>query len=69
LLFSLAWLHQYGRSADVRDNKDVALAIEESLQYLKMRTKEEHLTSLLGVVNLLEAQQLLRNVRLLIVYG
>lgn len=35
---------------------------EESLQYLKMKTKEANLPGLLGIVNLLEAQQLARSV-------
>jgi hypothetical protein len=35
---------------------------EESLQYLKMKTKEANLPALLGIVNLVEAQQLTRSV-------
>ena len=35
---------------------------EESLQYLKMKTKEANLPGLLGIVNLVEAQQLARSV-------
>lgn len=35
---------------------------EESLQYLKMKTKETNLPGLLSKVNLIEAQQLARSV-------
>jgi hypothetical protein len=35
---------------------------EESFQYLKMKTKEVNLPGLLGVVNLVEAQQMARSV-------
>jgi Anaphase-promoting complex subunit 5 len=62
LLFSLAWLHQFAKKASVRENKKISLSREESLQYLKMKSKEANLPSLVGGVNLLEAQQLVRNV-------
>lgn len=60
LLFSLAWLHQFARKAGIRDKLKITMSREESLQYLRMKTKEANLPSLLGVVNLMEAQELLR---------
>ena len=63
LLFSIAWLHQFAKKASVRDTKEIAMSREESLQYLKMKTKEANLPGLLGIVNLVEAQQLARSVK------
>ena len=62
LLLSLAWLHQFAKSASIREKIKILIPHEESLQYLKMKTKEANLPSLLGIVNLIEAQQLLRTV-------
>jgi hypothetical protein len=38
---------------------------EESLQFLKMKTKEADLPGLLGIVNLVEAQQMAHTVTVL----
>ena len=65
LLFSLAWLHQFAKRARLRDKKEIATSREESLQFLKMKTKEADLPGLLGIVNLVEAQQMARTVPVL----
>lgn len=62
LLFSLAWLHEFAKSPNVRSTTKVSMSREESLQYLKMKTKEANIPSLLGTVNLMEASQLIQNV-------
>ena len=62
LLFSLAWLHQFAKKACILDKIQIPISREESLQYLRMKTKEANLPSLLGVVNLMEAQELVRTV-------
>jgi hypothetical protein len=68
LLFSLAWLHQFAQITTTRDKMKIHIAQEESLQYLKMKTKEANLPSLLTIVNLIEAQQLLRSVSTIVIY-
>jgi Anaphase-promoting complex subunit 5 len=62
LLLSLAWLNQLAKSAKIRGKIKILVPHQESLQYLKMKTKESNLLSLLGTVNLIEAEQLLGNV-------
>jgi len=61
-LFSLAWLHEFAKSPNVRNTTKVSVSREESLQYLKQKTKETNIPSLLGTVNLMEALQLIQNV-------
>jgi hypothetical protein len=58
----LAWLHQFAKKTAIQEKKEIPISREESLQYLKMKTKEANLPSLQGMVNLIEAQQLVRNV-------
>jgi hypothetical protein len=62
LLFSLAWLDQFVQRAITQDKIEISISRDESLQYLKAKAKEANLPHLLGVVTLLEAQQLIRNV-------
>jgi len=63
LLFSLAWLDQFVKRANTQDKIEISISREDSLQYLKVKAKEANLPHLLGVVTLLEAQQLIRSVR------
>ena len=62
LVFSLVWLHQFAKRASVRDKKEISVSREESLQYLKLKTTELNIPGLLSMVQLVEAQEILRNV-------
>ena len=66
-LHSLAWLRQFAKKAALRGRKEIPMLREEnmrreSLQYLKMNAKDPNSCSLVAIVSLLEAQQLVCNV-------
>jgi hypothetical protein len=66
LLFSLAWLHQYGKRAITQETIEIAISPDEGLTYLKAKAKETNLPPLLSFVALIDAAQLIRSVRLVV---